>query len=229
MPISKIGFSRTDGSTNSPSLDSAYVPLYSVLFWYGKDSNFLNTPSGNLDVDYYRSYQEIYTPGAIFYNNDGTPSTLVSNPLISCISNNANWNTNTGLCIAASTSMPNTAATLLNNFSHGSTTFARTKIWNVLAAVPGVSPSFTSSYIDQTGTNTHNHSVVGIADNIRGVRYGIQTPDQLSYYGINAITVKPILRDPRLTTISGEVYNSKKLTFLPKDVIVFGNNLPSNN
>jgi len=229
MPISKIGFSRTDGSTNSSTSGGPYVPLYSVLFWYGKDSNFVNVPSGNLDVDYYRSYQEIYTPGATYYNSDGSLSQLSSNPLISSIPNNYNWNTQTGLCIASSTSLPNTAATLFDSFDHGSTTFPRTTIHTTLAITPGelASPAYT--YVDQTGTNTHTHSVVSIADTIRKISYGTASANGHLYDGINAITVKPIIRDPRLTTVSGEVYNDKKMFFLPKNVVVFGNNLPSNN
>lgn len=229
MPISKIGFIRTDGSTNSPSVTGPYIPLYSVLFWYGKDRSFTNTPSGNLNVDYYRNYYELSSPLAIFYNSDGTLSQLSSNPLISCISNNYNWDTQTGLCVAASTSVPNTAATLFNSFAHGSTTFSRTTIYNTLATTPGelTTPAFT--YVDQTGTNNHTHSVISIADSIRNIAYGLPTADGSSYGGIKAITVEPILRDPRLTTTAGEVYNEEKVFYLPKNVIVFGANLPSNN
>jgi len=228
MSISKIGFIRTDGVTDAPLSGAPYVPLYSVLFWYGKDSDFVNVPSGNLNVDHYRSYQEIYVPGATYYNSDGSLSLLSSNPLISSIPNNYSWDTQTGLCIAASTSLPNTGATLFNAFNHGSTTFTRTTIYNTLAITTGEVSSPAYTYVDQTGTNTHTHSVNTIADTIRNISYGTASANGYLYDGINSISVKPIIRDPRLTTSSGEVYDDQKLHFFPKNVIVFGNNLPSN-
>jgi hypothetical protein len=228
MPISKVGILRTDGSSNAPS-SGPYIPLYSVLFYYGKTSDFANTPSGTLNLDYYRPYQEIYNPAAIFYNADGSTSTLKSNPLISCINIDSNWNTLNGLCLAPTTNLPNTGATLFDSFTHDPATLVRSKIYNALGTSPGEPPSYLFNYIPQTGAHTHNHSANNIADALRGIQFGNINGYTNTFAGINAIAVQPILRDPRLSTNLNEVYAEKKLYYLPKDVLVLGNNLPTNN
>ena len=227
MPLASSSFLRTDGQTNSPTLEGPIVPLYAVLFYVGKDSEFANTSSGTLNVDYYRQMPSLYYPNAVYYNSDGTYSTLKSNPLISCISNNANWNTRAGYCIAPTTSLPNTGATLFSDQSHNPFTIGRTKVYNGLGISFGETQSTSTTYIDQSGTYTHNHSANNIADILRKVVYG-ELDAKDTFGGINAITVDPILRDPRITTISTG-YNEKRLTFLPKNVLVFGESLPSNN
>jgi len=230
MPINKVGLVRTDGVHNAAAPAAPFVPLYSVLFWYGDDKNFINTPSGNLNFNYYRSYQELYNPLATYYKSDGSLAPQAkSNPLISCVNADFNWTTTTGVNITASTDMPATGATLFNPVSHGSAVITRSKIYNVLASTPGQATTPTFSYISQAGTNTHTHSVVSIANSLTNLSFGDPTPDGTSYNGINAINVKPILRDPRMYVDSGDVYNDTKLYCLPKDIVVFGNNLPTNN
>jgi hypothetical protein len=232
MPLSKVGLVRTDGQANAPKGKDPFVPLYSVLFWYNKDTNFVNTASGTLDYEYYRKYTEICYPSAIYYNPDGTLNVLQSNPLIACVDTDNQWNSNTGLCLAATTSIPNTAATLFESQTHNPTTLGRTVVYKALGYNAGDVRSTTEYYVEQKGDYTHSHNANNIAGGLRSIVYG-ELPAGLtgpvgdsSRNGLRAISVTPILRDPRLTTTSTG-YNDTKLTFLPKDVIVFGNNLPN--
>lgn len=236
MPLSKVGLVRTDGQANSPKGKDPFIPLYSVLFWYGKDANFVNTASGTLNYDYYRKYTEICYPSATYYNPDGSLSTLQSGAIISCIDVDNGWNANTGRCFAATTNLPNTAATLFNTHTHNPTTLGRTTIYKALGWASGDSQSPNAFYIEQKGDYIHSHNAGNIAGALRSIKYGELAPDtgtgtgtgitSTSRDGMRSISVTPILRDPRLTT-TGTGYNDTKLTFLPKDVIVFGNNLPN--
>lgn len=223
MPISKAGLLRTDGISSAPK-ESAYIPLYSVLFYYGKDNEFTG---GTINFDNYRNYQEIYYPNITIYNADGTPSLLKCDPLITCINADANWNSNTGVCFAPTTNLPNTGATLFESHTHNPTTLVRTNVYNALGALTGEATG-TTNYIEQKGPYTHNHTANNIALGLRNIQYGRYDGFQNKVAGINAIAVKPILRDPQLVTNLNEVYNEKKLTYIPKNVIVFGNNLPTN-
>ena len=227
MPLSGISRLRTDGQINAPKGNLPYVPFYSVLFWYGKDVDFTNTYSGTLNLNYYRQYSEVYYPSAVFYNADGTFNQLQSNPMIACVSLDANWQTATGSCVVPTISMPNTATTLFESFTHGLSTLSRSAVYPVLAASPTDSLSPTLTYIEQTGDNTHAHDVVKLADSFRNLSYGELNGEGV-YDGINAIAVDPILRDPTLSTnIPG--YNDTKLNYLPKNIIVFANTITGAN
>ena len=227
MPLSGISRLRTDGQINAPKGKFPYVPFYSVLFWYGKDADFANTYSGTLNLNYYRQYSEIYYPSAVFYNTDGTFNQLQSNPMIACVSLDANWQTAIGSCVVPTISMPNTATTLFESFTHGLSTLSRSAVYPVLAASPTDALSTTLTYIEQTGDNTHEHDVVKLADAFRNLNFGELNADGV-YDGINAIAVDPILRDPTLSTnIPG--YNDTKLNYLPKNIIVFANTITGAN
>ena len=224
MAVSKSLF-RTDGQSNAPKGANNYVPFYSVLFWYDNDANFVNTPSGTLDKDYYRKYSELYYPAATYYYPDGTFDSLRSSPIIACVNADANWKTTTGLCTVPITSLPNTGATLFDTNTHNPITIGRTKIYNALGSYSGDVLSTTEYYFEQRSDHTHLHSTNNIANGLRSIQYGVQ--DGLgNYQGINAIAVKPILRDPKLSTIVTG-YTDSKLSYFPKGVIVFGNSLPS--
>jgi hypothetical protein len=229
MPLSKVGLIRTDGESNAPKGKDPYIPLYSVLFYYGKETNFTNTSSGTLNYEYYRQYSEIYYPVAQFYRLDNTLSKISCHPVISCISTDNYWKSNTGLCLEATTSLPNTAVTAYSTNSHNPKTLGRTVIYKALGYNTGDKQSTVYYYIDQSNSYIHSHFVNNIATAVRSVPYGIQQISDSgvvsiggSIGGIRSIAVDPILRDPRLTTkYTG--YNDTKLTFLPRDVIVFGN------
>lgn len=225
MPIS-LGFLRTDGQPHSVS-QKVYIPLYSVLFWYGNDADFANTTSGTLNFDYYRSYIELYEPAITFYNTDGSPSPLKCDPLISCVSSDSNWTSNTGYAIAPSTSMPTTAGTLFDINTHNPSKLTRTKIYNALGISVLDNPSSVYTYPVQSADYTHNHIANNIAFNLTNIKYGSYDGLLQTTSGINAIAVKPILRDPQIVTNEGEVYTEHKLFVLPKNVIVFGKNLPN--
>jgi hypothetical protein len=229
MPVSKFSTFRTDGQPNAPRIGAnTFVPFYAVLFWYGNDEEFINTSSGTLGRDYYRKYSEIYYPSATYYYPDGNIDMLRSNPIICCVNADANWADTTGLCVVPSTSLPNTAATLFSINTHNPTTLNRTRVYNTLAIASGdVQTSIVSAtFIEQRGDHAHRHSTNNIADGLRSIVYGQPDRNTGDYTGINAIVVDPILRDPQLT-VSTPGINDTRLRFFPKDIIVFGNNLPS--
>lgn len=228
MPIAKTGLMRTDGQSYAPQLGSnTFVPFYAVLFYYGNDADFNNTPSGTLDYDYYRKYREIYYPAAPYYRQDGTYDALKSNPLISCVSEDNNWKNTTGLCTSPITNLPNTGATLFDTNTHNPSTLQRTTVYNALGYRSGdtFATLGTTTYIEQKGDHTHTHSTNNIANGLRSIAFG-ETDDEGNYKGIDAIAVDPIIRDPRLST-NRPGMNDSKLRFFPKNVIVFGNNLPT--
>lgn len=232
MPLSKVGLIRTDGTSNSPKGKYPFIPLYAVLFYYGKDVDFANTSSGTLNYEYYRQYSEIYYPVAQFYKPDNSLSMVSCHPVISCISTDNYWQSNTGLCLEATTSMPNTAVSAYDTNTHNPKTLGRTVIYNALGYKSGDKQSTVYYYIDQSNSYIHSHYVNNIATAVRSVPYGINQSTTTGglgvvsigggYDGIRSIAVDPILRDPRLTTkYTG--YNDTKLSFLPRDVVVFGN------
>jgi len=227
MPLSTFSKIRTDGPyiPFGNTTVNTYVPFYAVLFWYGNDTDFVNTASGSLNVDYYRQYQEIYWPYASFYTNTGAFSQQTNNPLIMCISANSGWQTNTGLCTIAGTSLPATGATLFNSHTHNPSTIPRTTVYNTFGYSPGDPLSPNVTYIDQHGDYTHTHSANNLATQLTNLVYG-EYDNNNNLNGLNSIQVNPILRDPQLTT-TGTTYNDTKLTFFPKNILVFGNNLPS--
>lgn len=219
---------KTDGQSYAPQLGSnTYVPFYSVLFYYGNDVDFNETPSGTLDFDYYRKYREIYYPSALFYRPDGSFDRLRSNPLIACVNADSNWKTTTGLCNSPVTSLPNTGATLFDTNTHNPASLLRTTVYKSLGFATGdtLGGVTAGTYIEQKGDHTHTHSTNNIANGLRNIAFG-ELNDSSTFQGIDAIAVDPIIRDPRLTTTSPG-YNDTKLRFFPKNVIVFGNNLPS--
>ena len=228
MPFSSFGRLRTDGTSNAPKGKLPYVPFYAVLFWYGRDEEFVETYSGTLNREYYRKYADLYFPRASYYNPDGTFSSLQSNPIIACTGSDAKWNSNTGICIAPVTSMSNTATSLYGTFAHNPSTMVRSQIYNALGSTAtDVGLSSTEFYYEQTGDNIHAHDVPNLADAFRSIRYGQLDPDG-NYYGLNAISVTPIIRDPRLATVRLG-FNDTKLNYLPKNVIVFANNISGAN
>lgn len=223
---------RTDGQTNAPRGYKTYVPYNAVLFYYGRVEDFSGTPSGTLNYDNYREYSDIYYPVASYYDESGTLTTLKSNPLISCVISDNNWGANTGVCRSSSTNLPNTGATLFESYTHNPSTLVRSTIYNALGSVSGDLPASNNgiqpaTYRLQFGDDTHDHSASGIADSLRSVVYGEEDYTG-TIQGINAIAVNPILRDPLLTTTT-TTYNDKKLYFFPKNILVFGDDLPTNN
>jgi len=217
-------FARSDGQNYMPQNDLPYVPYYAVLFWYGKDSDFTNTSSGTLNGEYYRQYREIYYPNVSYYNTDGTYNNLKSNPFIACVNADANWELTTGVCTSPSTSIPNTGATLFDSNSHNPLSMVRKTVYNSFGYKSG-DPTASVVYVPQTGTYNHNHTANNIAATLRSLQIG--EPDKNgNIIGISALAVNPIIRDPQLST-SGIGYTDKKLKFLPKNIVVFGNNLPS--
>jgi hypothetical protein len=226
MPLSTLSRIRTDGPyiPYGNSTVNAYVPFYAVLFWYGNDIDFTNTPSGTLNVDYYRQYQEIYYPYAAFYNKDGSFNQQTNNPMICCISANSGWDSNTGLCTVATTNMPVSGATGYVANTHNPATIPRTAVFNTFGYAQGDALSPNVTFIDQHGDATHTHFANNIASQLTNLLYG--TDNNGNVFGMNSIQVNPILRDPTLTT-TGLTYNDTKLTYFPKNILVFGNNLPS--
>jgi hypothetical protein len=115
--------------------------------------------------------------------------------------------------------------TFYDTNEHNPTTLGRTTIYNALGYKTGDVASATEYYIEQSNSYIHSHFVNNIATGVRSVVYGVPDDNNI-VSGIDAIAVDPILRDPRLTTVFTG-YNDTKLSFFPKNIIVFGNSLPS--
>jgi len=228
MPVSKLSLFKSEGQSYAPKIGAnTYVPFYAVLFWYGNDVEFADTPSGTLDLNYYRKYREIYYPNAIYYYSDGSFDSLRSNPIIACVNSDSNWKDITGKCLSPVTSLPNTGATLFDSHTHNPVSLNRTRVYNTLAFATGdtLSSNTLATYIEQKGDHTHIHSTNNIARGLRNVVYG-QPDSDGEIQGVNAIAVDPILRDPQLA-VSRPGVNDARLRFFPKNIIVFGNSLPS--
>jgi hypothetical protein len=160
MPFSSFGRLRTDGTSNAPKGKLPYIPFYAVLFWYGRDEEFVSTYSGTLNREYYRKYADAYAPRATYYKTDGTVSDLKANPIIACTGSGVNWTSNTGYCVAPTIDMANTATTLFLTYTHDPSIMVRSQKYNALGSVTGDTLSSTEFYYPQTGPETHAHNMV---------------------------------------------------------------------
>lgn len=239
MPVTNISLLRSYSAENPPSPPSPselpYVPFYSVLFYYkntsywAADGNVAN--NGNINVDYYRRYY-ISDPKSLgtdfaYYTDTGARKDLNSFPVIKCVSTDTDWKTNLGKLEYPTTSMLSNAATLLENGGgHNPAGMIRTEIKPLPGFKTGDTQDAVKTYIDRTSPHGgHVHSITGLYNSLLQTSFGNfsetynLTADTSS--GFYCYEVETLIRDPRLAK------KTEKLQYLPKDVIVFGNNLPT--
>lgn len=241
MPVTNISLLRSYSAENPPVNpdpdEPAYIPFYSVLFYYkntgewtvdGNDAN-----NGAIGVDYYRRYH-ISDPRSTgttlnYVDSNGVKKTLDSFPLIKCVEADIEWKELLGDLDYPTTSMLPTAATLLENGGgHNPAAMQRTDI----KAIPGFKTGDTQdpvkTYIDRTSPHGgHIHSVSGLYNKLLSTEYGGYSKAYSlpitndTAIGFRCYEVETIIRDPKLAK------KTEKLRYLPKNVLVFGDDLPT--
>lgn len=230
-----------------------FIPYNTVLFSYSNDWDS-NSPADPEVKKYYRKFTEIISDTGVMIKEDGTPvKNYKVNPFIYSSNSELNWESNTALILAPNNdiklydnllggSEKQLSDDISTNYSgrHGYTTGA-----NPDAAKPSRSPqdlpkvlgrlpdeeASTEKYVIHDRPHTgHQHFVSGKDISKAIDQYQIASdanadnPDLIGVYswrtlGLNLLPVVPIIRDPKVDGYS------KKLTYLPKNVLVFGQNL----
>jgi len=224
---------RSENQTSvASSVPSPYIPSYALLFYYNTSSSMWSSENsannGVLNQDYYRQTKEFLNPNQTYnptpFGDNGGPGS-------------GGWNNN--LCQvnppSLRGSLDSTYATLLDiGGSHNPQVIGfRTIIPYSWGSKSGdvLTKGAGNTYTIQTAAvSGHYHSVDGsalsssITNSIKTNPYGVVASDG-SINTIDqqlAITI-PLLRDPNL------IKGPEKLFWLPKNILVFGNNLPSPN
>jgi len=209
-----------------------YIPDYAVLFYYDVDLSLFNTNNGTnngvINQDYYRQVKEFCYPNLptnvlAFGDTDG-PSYGA-------------WNQTLGMYHKPIiTLLDDTYGTLLDiSGAHNPTTIGfRTSIpysWGALSGDP-LTTGKGNTYTSQTSpVPGHYHSLNGLDINKQIIKY--TTTSSASLFGVTDYSgntntlglpltkVNPLLRDPNLNK------GNDKIGWLPQDILVFGNNLPT--
>jgi len=215
------------------------VPDFALLFYYGKTNQWSNTYSGNLDTDYYIRL----TKKTNFFGG----STNVDWPVARCV-DDFTIDSSVGMYypgdVADPASFSNTATLL--DFAGGHTPLAtnfQSQPTNSFAIVAGDIAANTDRYAvsNADGSTTlypatfqmlngphtgHQHLVEGslFANAISSfVNLSTTSSGNVETLGIPQVTVSMLLKDPTITN------QNKILTFFPKNIIVYGQDLPANN
>ena len=227
MPVSSTSYLRT--FIQKVNKTEVTVPDYAVLFYYDKIKNWNSTYSGVLNKDYYISL-------SIKTNNFNSTSP-VDWPLVYCV-DNYNIDSAVGIYSSANLSISSFigTGTLLDTAGGHNPTAAGFQTQTTLGFGfnNGDTASSNSADVYYMLTNAqggHLHEVAGtdIANTVLNIKNlsanGILMPQNvanLETIGIPQATVNMLLKDPTIKT------GTTILTFLPKNIIVLGNNLPSN-
>lgn len=230
MPASTFTFRTAGQAYSSPG--EAYLPFYTVLFYCAPANDWNGDLYGGIDFGSFRRYYEVMYPRAIYRLPDGTDDpSLVSNPLIKCVSNDSDWISNTGICYAATSDMPTNSGTLLNTAgAHTPTTLPRSSI----LLMHGFKAGDTASTLTTDIYYGHNKTSGGHfqrVDNIKATLLGApwgevgeftgESATSSDYIGIKSSQSELLLLDPKLPNLDTRV------TSLPKGVMVFGASLPT--
>ena len=244
MPVTNISLLRSFSEENPPnpppSTEPAYVPPYAVLFYY-KGIDFWNTDNniannGNINVDYYRRYY-ISDPKSLgsnfyYYDTNGNKLELNSFPVIKCIDTNTDWKDTLGKLEYPTTSMlPNAATLLENGGGHNPLSMLRTEVKPIPGFRTGDTQDSVKTYIDRsTPHGGHIHFIRGIQQNLLSTVFGrflevsfkgTSLANTSTSNGFLCYEIDTIIRDPKLSK------KDEKLRYLPKNMIVFGDDLPS--
>ena len=234
MPLSSAVFARSFIHKEEALITNVFIPNFAVLFYYDEVKNWVNTPSGTLDLDYYSNLVHKLIPA-------GVDLTTFQWPLIKSV-DAYDSDTFTMSTIPPSlggsaytpmtvTSDMTTLATLFEtNGTHNPTSkpaFSKrpisfgSKLGDTLSK---------STYIPRTNSDGgHVHHVLGtdlqtIIENkvINGNKFANQNINYESL-SVPQLAILPVMRDPNLGN------PDKILNYLPKNVIVFGQNITDSN
>ena len=223
MPLSSIAFDRSPDLKDK--VGTVQLPDYSVLFYYGKSIDWVNTPSGTLNKDYFCTLTS-KTNNFITLGMNSGPT--INWPIVSCVSDYSKANTTIFfqdmfvsadlVSLGTLLDIGGTHNPILTNFRSAGTPLA-------FAFNTGdtVSATATDTYIMQTGTHFgHQHYTEG-SDLIKALNNKSNASGDVpsESLGIPQLAVNAVLKDP---SILGK---STVMGWLPKNVIVFGSDLPS--
>ena len=244
MPVTNISTLRSGRSSSGTPITQPAVgtiPNYAILFWYAPTgkwdmANFgaLDDNSGAGNGDYFRKYNDICFPKAQFVDViTGKAVALNSNPLIRCIDIDTNWKSNLGICYApyVNTGSDKYSTRLETGGKHSPTDtklFSRSAQPKGFGFKVGDTASTTAKYFSLTTTHSgHDHSVNTAIDVLKNISWGEYLPGLSAatgagdYGGKSSVAVSLVIRDPSLPG------GTKPITSFPKNIIVFGANLPS--
>ncbi|CAB5221243.1 hypothetical protein UFOVP245_106 [uncultured Caudovirales phage] len=235
MPVTNISLLRSPSSQAGPTTQPAVgvLPNYAILFWYAPIGRWDALNFGGLNTGYFRTYTDICYPKAQFIDAlTGTATSLKSNPLIRCIDIDTDWKTKLDVCYAATIVTSDKYSTRLETGGKHSPT--DTKVFSRSGQPLGFgkaiadAASTTVKYFPLTTAHSgHDHSVPSCIDALKNVGWGELYPGLTAaagaedYQGTQHVAVNLVIRDPSLQG------GSTAINSLPKNVIVFGANLPS--
>ena len=241
---------RTDRSVSPTDAISAgtFIPFNSVLFCFSSDWDN-NSPKDHTLTSYYRKYTDIISDTGTIIKEDGTPTKLKINPFIYSSNSEINWQSNTGILLApnndfkyfdnlfggAEISLTSDTSTRYSG-RHGylsgavsdaaSTGRPYTDIPKILGRQPWEAVSSERYVIHDQPHAGHQHFVNGVDISKVVDQYPVGAGTILSSgaydwktLGLTLLPVVPIIRDPKIDGYS------KKTNYLPKNVLVFGENL----
>lgn len=240
MPVTNISTLRSGRSaTGAPIAQPAVgsIPNYAILFWYAPTGRWDSANFGSLDNntgaangDYFRKYDDVCVPKAQYVDPlTGSAVALNSNPLIRCIDTDSGWKTSLGVCYSPIVVMQGKkyATRLEVGGAHKIKQFSRSSQPKGFGKLTADKAGTKLYYPLQTDHVGHDHSVVTCIDALKNIGWGELMPSvsaatgATDYQGTQHIAVNLVIRDPALPG-GTKVFNK-----LPKNVIVFGANLPS--
>jgi hypothetical protein len=225
MPLSSIVFERSPALKDKVG-STGQVPDYAVLFFYGKLSAWVNTSSGTLNHDYYSS---LTNKTNNFQLAGATPSPIVNWPIVGCAADYSTAITSSGyLNQTVDTGLFNYGTLLDVAGAHNPTTvnFRSAGVPLAFAFNTGDVSSTVASdtYIAQTGPHyghqhyTEGSDLIKALNNMTNASGSVPTES----FGLPQLAVEAVVKDPTILN------KSTVLGWLPKNVIVFGQDLPAN-
>lgn len=236
MPVTNISLLRSyspeEPPVNPPPLEPAYVPYYSVLLYmknstssWSLDGNEAN--NGVFGVDLYRRYylSDPRSNGTgYYYDTNNLTQACFTFPVLKCVETNSDWKNTLGKLLYPTTSMLPNAATLLEN-GGGHNTSNKVVVKNTPGFKLGDTSS-TTTYADRTAPHGgHVHSVRNLYNSLLFTDFGkyketynLSGPSSDGFW---CYEVDTVIRDPKLAK------KTEKLYCLPKNIIVFGEDLPT--
>ena len=227
MPLSSALFSRSPALKDK--VGSVQIPEFAVLFYYGQDKDWVATPSGTLNKDYYTSIINKSNYFNTLVSLGDTPHKNISYPIFTSSSDYTNISTSTSYVqqsVDSSISLYGTQFDIAG--SHNPTTvnfrtspaplaFAAASTGDTLSTVK------TDTYYkhNDPGLSAHQHYTTG--DSLYASIVKKTNNPTSESYGIPQIAVNAVFKDPSLAS------KPTVLGWLPANIIVFGADLPANN
>lgn len=226
MSLSSALFSRSPALKDK--VGAVQIPDFAVLFYYGQDIDWVATPSGTLNKDYYTSIINKSNYFKTLLTQGETPNPLISYPIFTSSSDYTVLGTASSYVQQSVDSSISQYGTQFDiGGSHNPTTvnFRSSPAPLAFASVTGdtLSTVKTDYYYKQNdpGLSAHEHYTLG--DSLYASFVNRANDPINETYGIPQIAVNAVFKDPSLSS------NPSVLGWLPANTIVFGADLPANN